>query len=117
MMLSHIEAKKLVERTVPGISPGASLLVRAIGWLETNYGAGWKGEAAQASHNWGAITGGYQGKSFEYKDSRYDPKTEKVVEYTTNFRSYPDDASAAKDLYQFLLGSCPKAVAAAEDGD
>ena len=106
-MLSHIQAKTMVD-SLPSMTPELSLLTRAIAWLETNYGAGWKGNGV-GSHNMGAITGKYKGKSFGYGDSRYDEK-QGVVKYTTDFRLYPDDRTGFEDLAYLLRRSYSKAI-------
>lgn len=115
-MLSHAQAKVLVD-SLPAVANSPtpeklSLLTRGVAWLESNYGAGWKGAGA-GSHNWGAITGSYNGQSFRYEDSRWDAKTNAVVKYTTSFRAYPDDRSGAEDLARLLASKYPAAIAAA----
>jgi hypothetical protein len=114
----HQQAKTILERAVPGVSPETSLLARAISILESHYGDGWgKGlsHAGVGSHNWGALTAGsaWRGATFEHKDSRYNPDTGKSVEYVTTFRSYPSDEAGARDLVRVLERSHAPAVALA----
>jgi hypothetical protein len=102
-MTTHVEAEKLVAEAIPGVKTADSLLVRIIGCLESSYGKGWAGPG-KGSHNWGAMTAGrrWKGATFEYKDSRYDPKAGKNRTYTTRFRKYPTEADGIRDLYRTL---------------
>jgi hypothetical protein len=101
--VTHDEARLVLERAVPGISPVESRLVRAISVVESHYGDGWTG-VGRGSHNWGAITAGsaWRGATFEHRDSRWNPKTRRQESYTTQFRRYPSDEAGARDLYQML---------------
>lgn len=112
---THREAKAILD--APGISPGLSLLTRAVSVIETHYGDGWR-EAGTGSHNWGAVTAGprWEGDTFEHRDSRWDPKKKTVIWYTAKFRSYPSAAAGARDLAQVLRRNHPAAVRLAEEG-
>lgn len=88
-MLTHEQVKGIVD-ALPGVSPVESLFVRAVAWHETNYGAGWKAGQGEGSWNMGAITTLKPDHlSFEHKDSRFDAKVGRVVQYTTWFAGYP----------------------------
>lgn len=118
-MTTHVEAKRTLEQAVPGIDPGTSLLVRAVSCIEAHYGDWWKGGPGEGSNNWGSITAGsgWSGPTFEHKDSYFDKKTGKNVPYVTDFRSYPTQAAAAKDLYSVLVNGYPAAVELAQNGN
>jgi hypothetical protein len=104
---SHTEAKRIVERAVPGISPALSLLTRGISVIEAQYGDGWGhglSEAGQGSNNWGAMTAGssWTGPTFEHRDSRWDEASQQQVPYVTRFRSYATPEAGAADLARTL---------------
>lgn len=113
MGLTHVEAKEIVDRALPDLTPAESLAVRCVAVLETNYGAGWKRPGSTDSLNWGAITGTYDGQYFEHEDSRNDGGT--VVKYTTKFKKYPSHEAAAVDLARVMLK--PNVRAACASGD
>lgn len=91
-----------VQATLPHLQPAESQFIRAVAEHETNYGRGWK-VSGVGSHNWGAITGRGPAGSFQHKDSRPDPRTGKIITYTTDFAAYHDDAEAARALAAMLL--------------
>jgi hypothetical protein len=105
-MTTHIEAKQILERAVPGIHPADSLLTRIIGSMETQYGDGWGhglSNAGQGSNNWGAVTkGSWKGDTFTHRDSRWDEDQQRQVTYSTQFRWYPTPEAGAADLYGLL---------------
>ncbi len=114
-MMTEAEAKAIAD-SIPGITPAGSLLVRAIGRLESSYGSGWSG-AGVGSHNWGAITGTFQGQYFEYGDSRYDPESGEIVKYTTRFAKYPSDFEGAKAIWDWCESHDPEIARSAEKRD
>ncbi|UCC72327.1 MAG: hypothetical protein JSV86_18465 [Gemmatimonadota bacterium] len=117
-MTTHAEAREIVARAVPGIGPQESLAVRVIGLLESHYGDFWK-HPGVGSNNWGAITKGtWTGPTFEYTDSRWDPKLGKKVYYQIGFRKYPTPEAGARDVYDHLVGRRHgAAMVAARDQD
>lgn len=124
-MLSHKEARALISEgyrrcfTVDPTRPQAQL-VQAVGWLETQYGAGWSSKipGAAGSNNWGAVTAGagWNGNTFEHKDSRPDSKGNNIW-YTTKFRAYPTPQDGATDLIKLVYVQRPAVLAAATLGD
>lgn len=114
--MNHAEAASLIRKTLPDVGKRARLLVQIIGWLESNYGRGWK-DAGVGSHNWGAIQGSYQGSSFPYSDSRPNPADpDNPLRYETTFRAYPNDEEGIADLWSLLKRRYRKAVAKARSG-
>ena len=114
-MVSHADAKRIVDEL--GLTPAESMVVRAVGWLESGgapgggYGSGWSGACA-GSRNWGAITAfNWDGPTCTTQDSRYDEETGGVIKYTTQFRVYETDEQAAADLARVVLKSNVRAAA------
>lgn len=115
--MPHEEARDLIRQTLPSADPHERLLVQIIGWLESNYGRGWKG-AGVGSHNWGAITGSYKGDSFTYGDSRPNPDDpDHPIKYETKFRKYPNHAEGIADLHNLLTSSYYPSIEAARNND
>lgn len=110
-MTTDLEARQIVERAMPELAPGVSLLVRVLSRLESHYGD-------YLSGNWGAIHAGpsWSGPTFPHVDKGYDPKTGEPTTYTTDFRAYATPDDAARDVYRVLLQSYPRAIDAAKDG-
>lgn len=102
-MTTHDQARQILERAVPGIVSAESLLVRIISVLESHYGDTWRGPGV-GSHNWGSITAGpaWDGETFEYRDSRWNPETKRQESYVTRFRRYPTAEAGARDLHSLL---------------
>jgi len=114
--MNHAEAAVLIAAALPEVSDGGRMLVQNIGWLESNYGAGWKG-AGKDSHNWGAITGTHNGDYFVYGDSRPNPADPNhPIKYETKFRKYPDHVAGIQDLWRLLNSRYRGAADAAEEG-
>lgn len=109
-MISHAEARTHIATGYvsvfgePMVGAATAAAVGGIGLLETENGSGWKG-AGKNSNNMGAITAGpkWKGATFEYRDSRPDPKTGKDVWYVTKFRKYPTPAAGFEDLVRIVL--------------
>lgn len=101
-MLTDSQAAQLVYRALPSHDPDERLLIQALGRHESSYGAGWKGDGI-GSNNWGAVTGVGPAGSFQYRDSRYDANTGKVIEYVTSFRKYPTPESGIQDAANIAL--------------
>jgi len=101
--MNHSEAYLLAHSaylTVLGNEPtGCEVaVIAAIAWLESNYGAGWKGEG-EGSFNMGAITAGssWTGPVFTATDSR--PNNDgSSTQYETKFRVYSSALEGFKDL-------------------
>jgi peptidoglycan hydrolase-like protein with peptidoglycan-binding domain len=55
--MNHLQAKQIVDRALPSLSPGESLVVRGVSSLETSYGQ-WGPDALKGagSNNMGAVT-------------------------------------------------------------
>jgi len=115
--MTHAEAAVLIAAALPEVSDGGRMLVQLIGWLETNYGAGWKA-AGKGSHNWGAITGTHNnGEYFIASDSRPNPADPShPIKYQTKFRRYPSDVEGIEDLWGLLNSRYRGAVDAADEG-
>jgi hypothetical protein len=106
MALSHIQAKELIDQVIPVQSH--SLLVRAIGWLETHYGSL---TADPTANNWGNINAGNNEPFFLMKDGLGKNKEER------RFAVYPTPQAGALAIYRLLSNSYPDAIKAAERGD
>jgi len=113
-MISDQEAKRIVDEVGEqlGIGPTERLAVRLVAKHETQYGAGWdakhnppRPELGAGSNNMGAVTttSTIPGTFFEHKDSRFDPKTGKVVEYSTKFSRHATPAQGFEELARVLL--------------
>jgi len=114
-MLTHIQAKQLVDSLVP-ITDNESKLIRYMAWHETNYGAGWKPGQGAGSHNMGAITTTRpDALSFEHTDSKFNPKTGKVEEYTTYFAGYETDYDGFSALKNLVLKPEVRAALSTDD--
>lgn len=76
--------------------------VQAIGALETQYGAGWRG-AGVGSRNWGAIQCGasWPGDRFLYSDTHPNDDGTSTT-YRAHFRKYPTDEDGAADLVRVV---------------
>jgi hypothetical protein len=84
--------------------------VQAIGWLESNYGQGWKG-AMVGSNNWGAVQcAAGASPCIAYQDSFPDGTTYKV-----SFRSYATPLEGATDLARHVVGIRPRVRQALEE--
>jgi hypothetical protein len=102
-MLTHNEAKAIVDSLVP-ITDNESKLIRYMAWHETKYGSAWKPGQGDSSHNMGAITTTHPDNlSFEHKDSKFNPRTGKVEEYTTFFAGYSTDYDGFSALKNLVL--------------
>ncbi len=123
-MLSHKDMRALVETAFLNqfgrqpTRPEAQCL-QAIGWLETNYAASWKGPGI-GSWNFGAIQrGAWQGSFFEYTDTH--PNADGTsTPYKIGFRKYPDAVSGVADLCKVVymaFDTRRQALAAAGKGD
>lgn len=98
--------------------PEAQIL-QGIGWLETQYSAGWHGAGA-GSHNWGAIQSGRvpcnPATSFEYTDTS--PNADgSSTPYRICFRKYADDDAGAADLARVAYQRRPLVLTEATSGD
>jgi len=94
-------------------------ILQGIGWLETQYGQGWRGNG-KGSHNWGAIQSGRTpcdpAKSFEYTDTT-PTSSGTSVPYRICFRKYADDDAGAADLARVAYQRRPTVLVAATKGD
>jgi hypothetical protein len=102
-MTTHAAARQfarvaLERRFGNGVTSGEVKALAGIGWLETNYGAGWKGDGAN-SNNIGAIHAdpSWSGDVFLSKDTR--PNADgSSTEYYTRFKKYATAADGWNDL-------------------
>lgn len=92
-MPTHAEARELAKaalvRRFGTATPGEIKALAGIGWLETNYGTGWKGEGS-GSNNIGAIHAdrSWSGDVFLSTDTK--PNADGTsTSYVTRFRKYP----------------------------
>lgn len=102
-MTTHAEARTLAGEAVRaqfdrGPLGGEAQGLAGVSWLETNYGAGWKG-AGKGSRNQGAIQcgAGWAGKRFSYVDTHPNADGTSTT-YRVDFRAYATDAEAWRDL-------------------
>jgi len=104
-MTTQQEARDLICNGFQAVFGRAATLTEAqlcqsIGWLETQYGAGWlPGDTGFGSENWGAVTAGngWYGAVFIHRDSR--PNSDGTSTwYNTAFRKYPSAQEGATDL-------------------
>jgi hypothetical protein len=72
-----------------------------------------------AANNWGNVTApkGYTGKVHAATDKRFDPATNQIVTYTTNFPIYDTPEAGADALCVFLVAHYPEAIAAITEGN
>jgi hypothetical protein len=121
---SHAQARALARTAVERVFHREALGGEAAGlagvaWLETNYGAGWKG-AGKFSRNLGAIQcgAGWLGKRFSYVDTH--PNADGTsTQYKVDFRAYDTDADAWFDLCKVVFVNRGRVIvrAAAMDRD
>ena len=104
-MPSHAEAREILADAwrqvyLSDLRASGLQLLQAQAWLETRYGAGWKG-AGVDSHNWGAVQASAPpcdpATSFPYGDTH--PKADGTSEsYQACFRRYASDMDGASDF-------------------
>jgi len=102
--MNDLEAKRLVEKEAPLLSPRESLFLRVIGKGETSYGRGWKDNSdipgavgdPRTSFNWGAINALKDQPFFTYMDGLPGKKEPR------KFRVYPNDGAGIRDLFRTL---------------
>lgn len=113
-MMSDQQAKQFVEEVGEsmGLAPIEQLATRLVAKHETQYGAGWdaksnppRAELGAGSNNMGAVTttSSTPGTFFVHGDSRFDPKTGKVVAYTTKFSRHATPEAGFRELARVLL--------------
>lgn len=96
-----------------GLAPIERLAVRLVALHETQNGAGWdaqhkpapRPEFGAGSNNMGAVTTTSTDPAtfFVHTDSRFDPATQKVVEYTTKFSKHATPQDGFRELANTLL--------------
>lgn len=98
-MISHSDAKSLLELVSPEISVPERLAAQGVALHESSYGAGWKEGHGAGSHNWGAIMrpSSDSGPFFETEDSNPSGA------FVGHFKIYPDDAAGALDVVHVAL--------------
>ena len=106
--MNHLHAKEITDRLALELelTPEEACAVRLVGLHETHYGDAWKDDGpGQLSNNWGANTTNSTdpATTFRHGDSRFDPKTAKVVKYETNFPKYETPLDGARGLALVLL--------------
>lgn len=103
--MNHAQARVYVARGFKltfGREPSTSeaQIVQGVGWLETQYGAGWRGDG-KSSNNMGAIQSGKPpctpGKSFLYTDTN-PTSSGASIPYQICFRAYPTPEEGFADL-------------------
>lgn len=123
-MVPHAEARNLAANALRarfGVEPtsGEVKALAGIGWLETNYGEGWKGDG-KGSFNIGAIHrgGNWQGETFLQTDTRPD-SSGNSVEYVAEFRKYASPVDGWADLATnaFVANDRARVRAAAANDD
>lgn len=123
-MLSHKDARQLCAAAFAeqfnreGTTPELQCL-QAVAWLETNYGASWKG-AGVGSFNMGAIQkGGWLGAVFTYTDTH--PNADGTsTPYQIGFRKYSNAVAGFQDLCKVVyvnFETRKKALECASKGD
>lgn len=119
-MMSHAEARSLIAEAFfdvmhRGGTESELQALQAVAWLETSYGAGWRG-AGEGSNNMGAITDPSCGPlSFVHRDSRN--VNSKVVWYETCFAGYATPLAGFEGLVRTMYVTRPTVLAAASRGD
>jgi peptidoglycan hydrolase-like protein with peptidoglycan-binding domain len=112
--VNDLEAKVIVDEVGEemGLAPIERLAVRLVAKHETQYGAGWdakhsppRAELGAGSNNMGAVTttSTIPDNFFVHGDSRFDPKTGKVVQYETKFSKHATPQAGFRELAQVLL--------------
>lgn len=112
--MNDLEAKLIVDEVGEemGLAPIERLAVRIVAKHETQYGAGWdakhkppRAELGAGSNNMGAVTttSTIPANFFVHGDSRFDPKTGKVVQYETKFSRHSTPKGGFRELADVLL--------------
>ena len=117
--MNDLEAKALVEKEAPLLSPRESLFVRVIGKRETSYARGWRDNSdipgavgdPRTSFNWGAINAINDQPFFTYMDGLPGKKEPR------KFRVYANDGVGIRDLSRTLYVRRPTLKAAILNGD
>lgn len=108
-MTSHSEARELACHAISlvlhldVVPEHATRHLGGVGYLETNYGAGWRG-AGKGSNNMGAIQCGarWTGARFEYVDTH--PNADGTsTPYRVAFRAYPSPLDGWVDLCRVMF--------------
>ncbi len=104
-MLSHSDAKAILEHVAPELTLGERVAAQAVALHESSYGAGWREGHGAGSHNWGAIMRptGDDGPFFETRDSRPGTTDAAPIGFVGHFKVYPDDAAGALDVVHVAL--------------
>jgi len=108
-MTTHAEARDLATAALRTVFPGAPpssgevAALAGIGFLETGYGAGWKG-AGKGSNNMGAIQAGssWHGQTFVYTDTHPNPDGSSTA-YRVAFRKYATELDGWIDLVRIAF--------------
>ena len=101
--MNDLEAKRLVEKEAPLLTPRESLFLRVIAKGETSYARGWKDNSdipgavgdPKTSFNWGAINAIGTQPFFTYMDGL-------AVKEPRKFRVYSGDGAGIRDLSRKL---------------
>jgi hypothetical protein len=118
----HTARQVLVQAlsSVLGRAPSLSEVqaAQAVGWRESNYGRGWRGDGV-GSKNWGAVQAGRPpcdpARSFLYTDT-HPTSSGASVPYQICFRRYSSDIDGAADMARHIFIRRPKTAAAAASG-
>lgn len=110
-MLTHTDAKIVLQSVAPELSLAERLVAQGISLHETSYGSGWKEGHGAGSHNWGAITTTSKNPAdyFESQDST------PTNTYQGHFKVYPDDGAGALDVVKVGLKQNVRDAAARGD--
>lgn len=106
--MNHAQARAIVRQAMRskfGREPNLTecQCVQAIGWLETQYGAGWHG-AGSGSHNWGAVQTRESdpAKAFLYTDTHPNPDGTST-RYQVHFARYADDLAGCLGMLAYCM--------------
>jgi len=123
-MTTHLEARIFARGAIRSVYKrdalgGEAAGLAGVAWLETNYGAGWKG-AGKGSRNLGAeqCGAGWTGKRFSYVDTH--PNADGTnTQYKVDFRAYDSDEEAWVALCEIVFINRGRVIvrAAAMDRD
>jgi hypothetical protein len=101
--MSHKEANKIIRSAAfhlgLSLSPVSLIILQAVGYRESSYGAGWKPGKGEGSHNWGAVQAGSLWKCDTFQTVDTSPET---GEYVGSFRVYDSDLDGAIDMVRIL---------------
>lgn len=122
--MNHVDARAIVVDAFRQVflrepSRSETQFLQAVCYLETQYGAGWRG-AGRGSNNWGAVQGGRPPcdpqRCFEYTDTAPQPDGTSRA-YRICFKRYASPVDGAADVACVMYRQRPGVLAAATCGD